>query len=189
MLYVVRHGRTAANASGLLLGHADPPLDELGRQQAAALAEHIGPVDRVVTSPLRRTRETADAFTVPATVDERIIEMDYGEWDETPARSIPPEVWDRWRSDLDFAPPGGESIRQVGIRVREACDAYADEAAERTVVLVTHVSPLKAAVAWGLGVADSAVWHMFVAPASRAKILTGPNGPVLMQFGIDVDVV
>ena len=64
MLHIVRHGRTDHNASGLLLGRIDPPLDALGQQQAAALASAIGPVDRVISSPLLRTRETASAFDV-----------------------------------------------------------------------------------------------------------------------------
>ena len=59
MLFVVRHGRTAANASGLLLGRLDPDLDELGVRQAAAAAAALGTVDRVVSSPLLRTRRTA----------------------------------------------------------------------------------------------------------------------------------
>ena len=62
MLYVVRHGRTAANASGLLLGHLDPDLDDLGVRQARLLAAALGPVDRVVSSPLARTRQTAEAL-------------------------------------------------------------------------------------------------------------------------------
>ena len=67
MLIIVRHGRTAANASGLLLGRADPELDELGRRQAAAVAAALPPVDRVVASPLRRAQETAAAHASTGT--------------------------------------------------------------------------------------------------------------------------
>ena len=84
MLFVVRHGRTAANASGLLLGRLDPDLDELGVRQATAAAAALGSVDRVVSSPLLRTRHTAEAFGREVEVDDRWIEMDYGEFDGQP---------------------------------------------------------------------------------------------------------
>ena len=69
-LLLLRHGRTVANASGLLLGRADPPLDETGERQAAALAAEVcsgrfGPVARIVSSPLARTRATAEAVAAP----------------------------------------------------------------------------------------------------------------------------
>lgn len=183
MLIVARHGRTASNASGLLLGRADPPLDDLGREQAAALADALGPVDLVVSSPLTRTRETASYLSTDVEIDDRFIELDYGEWDQVPARSIPPEQWAEWRADLDFAPPGGESLRHLGERVRAGCVEWAETARERTVVIVTHVSPMKAAVSWALGVDDMCTWRMFVAPGSLCRISIGATGPVLMAFG------
>jgi probable phosphoglycerate mutase len=76
VLILVRHGRTAANASGLLLGRADPPLDEVGVAQAAGVAAELRDVYRVVTSPLARTRATAEALGVPVSVDERWLELD-----------------------------------------------------------------------------------------------------------------
>ena len=82
MLIVVRHGRTDANASGLLLGRRlDPGLDALGEQQAAALAAAVPRPARVISSPLQRTRQTAAAFGCPVEVDERWIELDYGALD------------------------------------------------------------------------------------------------------------
>lgn len=175
MLIVVRHGRTEANASGQLLGRQDPALDDLGRQQADALRAVLAGATRVVTSPLRRTRETADALGLPVTVDERWIELDYGVLDGTPMRDVPADLWARWTSDLDFAPEGGESLAAVGRRVRDACDDLAAEAAERDVVVVTHVSPLKAAVAWALDVGDDVTWHLYAAPAAVTRIST--SGP------------
>ena len=87
-----------------------------------------------------------------------------------------------WRSDLAWAPEGGESIGELGLRVRAACDALLDEATERDVVVVTHVSPIKAAVAWALGVGDEVAWRLFVAPASVTRIRCGPAGPSLVSF-------
>ena len=77
MLIVVRHGRTEANASGLLLGRRlDPDLDELGRRQAAALATALPGEARIVSSPLRRAQETAAAFGRPVDIDERCVEIE-----------------------------------------------------------------------------------------------------------------
>ncbi|HAT16741.1 MAG TPA: histidine phosphatase family protein, partial [Gemmatimonadetes bacterium] len=77
MLYLVRHGRTEANASGLFLGRSDLALDGVGERQAAAVGSAIGPVDRVVSSPLRRAVQTAEAFDSPVVVDNRWIELDF----------------------------------------------------------------------------------------------------------------
>ena len=181
-LIVVRHGRTASNANGLLLGRADPELDELGRVQAAALATVVSSPTRVISSPLRRCQETAAAFGVPVEIDERWIELDYGEWDQQPLTSIPAEVWARWRSDLDLRPPGGETMRELGIRVRAACAALIDDARDSDVVVVTHVSPLKAALAWALEVDDDIAWRLHVTPASVSRIGIRPNGAVLLSF-------
>ena len=183
MLIVVRHGRTDANAQGLLLGRRlDPDLDATGRQQAAALAQHLGQVDRVVTSPLLRTRSTAAALGTEPEVDERWAELDYGELDGVPMRDVPVDTWRRWRSDITFAPPGGESIADLGLRVRDACESLADEAREHDVVVVSHVSPIKAAVAWALGVTDETTWRMYVAPASVTTIAITDRGPTLHGF-------
>lgn len=184
MLTIVRHGRTQANRDGRLLGRLDVDLDDLGRAQAAALAAHVGPVDRVVSSPLRRTTQTAEAWNAPVEVDERWIEMDYGELDGCPQGDVPPETWAQWRSDLDFRPPGGESIRRLGRRVRAACDDLVEEARDRHVVVVTHVSPIKAAVAWALQVPDDVAWRMFVAPASVTRIACTDRGPSLHGFNL-----
>ena len=181
-LVVVRHGRTAANAGGLLLGRADPPLDDTGRTQAAALAGTVGRPARVVSSPLQRCRETAAAFGVDVEIDERWIELDYGEWDQTPLASVPPADWATWRADLDFRPPGGETLRELGARVRAACEDVSATAIDEDVVVVTHVSPYKAALAWALGVDDSISWRLHVVPASISRVNVRPHGPVLMSF-------
>lgn len=182
MLILVRHGRTNANASGLLLGRADVALDDTGRRQAGALASRIGTPARVISSPLRRCLDTAEAFGVDVEVDDRWIELDYGELDCTPIGDVPAEVWERWRSDVGFRPPGGESIAELGSRVRAALDELAASPGGGDVVVVTHVSPIKAAVAWALGVGDEVTWRMFVAVASTTKIALGDRGPTLRSF-------
>lgn len=184
MLILARHGRTEANAAGLLLGRLDPALDDLGVRQAESLGAAIGRVRRVVSSPLIRTRQTASGLRagVDIEIDERWIELDYGELDGTPTRDVPPEVWARWRSDLDFAPPGGESFRRLGERVSAACAALADEAVDHDIVVVTHVSPIKAAIAWSLDAGDDLAWRLHVAQASISRIAVTGFGPVLHSF-------
>lgn len=190
MIVVVRHGRTAANAGGLLLGRADPPLDDEGARQAAALATACTALDvgRIVTSPLGRCNQTAAAIAagVSATpaieVDERWIELDYGELDGRPISEVSAATWAAWRSDVGWRPPGGESLASLGARVREACEGLVDEASGRDVVVVSHVSPIKASVAWALGVGDETAWRMWVGPASITRIGVAGGRPSLRTF-------
>jgi broad specificity phosphatase PhoE len=185
VLIVVRHGRTAVNAEGRLLGRADPPLDDVGETQAEALARAVGSSGaavRVVTSPLLRCRQTAEALGLRVTIDDRWLELDYGELEGRPLADVDPEMWSRWRTDPSFAPAGGESLAALGVRVREACTDLAAEAATADVVVVTHVSPVKAAVAWALGAGDELTWRLYVAPASVTRIRIADHGPVLVTF-------
>ncbi len=182
MLLLVRHGETAPNVQRLLLGRADPPLTDAGRRQAQALAAVLPPPTLVVSSPLRRALDTAAAFDRPVEVDERWIELDYGELDGQPSSTLATDPWARWREDASFAPPGGESLATLGARVRAACAALSTAAATATVVVVTHVSPIKAAIAWALGVSDNVAWRMYVEDASVARIDIEPAGPVVRWF-------
>ncbi|HSK95976.1 MAG TPA: histidine phosphatase family protein [Euzebyales bacterium] len=182
MLILVRHGQTAANAAGLFLGRADPPLTDLGRRQAEALAAALPRPARVISSPLARARDTAAAFGVAVEVDERWIEMDYGDLDEQPVASLAASALQHWRSDVTYAPEGGESLAAVGGRVREACEGLADAAADTDVVVVSHVSPIKAAIAWALGAGDEIAWRMYVDDAAVCRIAIGPDGPLLRSF-------
>jgi broad specificity phosphatase PhoE len=188
VLVLVRHGQTDANARGLLLGRADPPLSELGRRQASALASRVPATARVVASPLTRTVETATAFGRPVEIDERWVELDYGAFDGHPVADVPPEVWREWRADPHYVPGGGESLAALGVRVRTACDDLVEEARVRDVVVVSHVSPIKAALAWALAVGDDVGWHMFVQVASIARVAIGPWGPTLHSFNEVVEI-
>lgn len=198
MLIVARHGRTAANAAGLLLGRADPPLDQTGRAQAKALAAALEPLPqpwRIIASPLARTRATAEAIAegtardVEIELDERWIELDYGELDGQPVGDVPGDTWRRWREDLDFVPAGGESMRALGERVRAACRELQERACDEgdaagTTIVVSHVSPIKAAVAWALDGGDELTWRLYVAPASRTHIRLGSRGVALTGFNL-----
>ncbi|MDQ6852176.1 MAG: histidine phosphatase family protein [Actinomycetota bacterium] len=181
MLFLVRHGQTAENARGLLLGRQDPPLSEVGRRQAAALARVL-PTAHVVSSPLRRARQTAEAFGEPVVVDERWIELDYGDLDGCRPEEVSQDVWARWRTDTSFVPAGGESLAELGNRVRSACEELSAAAAGHDVVVVSHVSPIKAAVAWALAVDENVAWRMFVQDGSVARVAVTENGPLLLSL-------
>jgi alpha-ribazole phosphatase len=136
----------------------------------------------VISSPLLRARQTAGMLGPPVSVDERWVEVDYGVYDGVPLAEVPPELWDNWRADLDWAPPGGESLAAVGRRVRQACGELIAEAADHDVVVVSHVSPIKAAVAWALGAPEEILWRMFVDTASICRVAPSPRGASLHSF-------
>jgi broad specificity phosphatase PhoE len=189
VLVLVRHGECAANAAGVVLGRDDSPLTERGRAQAAALAPALDRVGRMISSPLARARESAVALDLglPLEVDERWVELDYGEHEGRLLSAVSRSMWRRWRSDPASALPGGESLAEVGRRVREACEelfAFEGEGAraDSDVVVVSHVSPIKAAVAWALGTGDEVAWRLYLATASLTRIAWGLEGPVLRSY-------
>jgi broad specificity phosphatase PhoE len=189
MLILVRHGESTGNAEGRLLGRIDAPLTDRGRVQAQALGPSVAGAGRLVSSPLERARETAAELRtgLPIEVDERWVELDYGEYDGRPLASVPSELWSQWRTDPDFRPPGGESLREAGARVRAACEElFASDGqgarADRPVVVVSHVSPIKAATCWALGTGDTGVWRLYLSTGSLTRIGWGADGPVLEQY-------
>jgi broad specificity phosphatase PhoE len=182
VLLLVRHGRTDVNARGLLQGRMDVPLDDVGMVQAAEVAKALATPDRVISSPLLRARATAEAFGRPLEIDERWIELDYGELDGLPVASVGVEVWRKWRADLGFVPPGGESIEAMAERVVAACEELVAAAEEEDIVVVSHVSPIKAAVTWVLGVSTETGWRTHLDAASITRVVCGSHGPVLRSF-------
>ena len=188
MLILVRHGQTAVNAESRLQGRIDAELTPTGEAQAAACAAALAGITpaRIISSPLRRARQTAAAIAAATgaavEVDERWIELDYGDWDGAVLRTMPQDEWDRWRADAAFAPPGGESLIALTERVQRACDDLLAEARDADVVVVSHVSPIKAAVAWSLGVGPGTSWRMFLGVAAICRIAIGPRGPSLHAY-------
>lgn len=185
MLILVRHGQTAANAAGLIQGQSDYDLTPVGREQAAALRDTLPAEAAVITSPLRRARQTAEALGRPAEVDDRWIEMDYGEYEGRRVVEVRPELWSHWANDPEWAPPGGESLAAVGRRTEAVCAELACRATDEDLIVVSHVGPIKAAVAWALGVGPETAGRMFVGLASVTTIAyrTG-EPPVLLSFSV-----
>ena len=194
MLVLVRHGEAEGNAAKVLLGRADSPLTERGRSQAAALAPVLGDAGRVISSPLVRARDTAAALGlgVALEVDDRWAEVDYGEYEGRSLSSVESSTWEKWRLDPASAWPGGESLVEVSQRVRQACEElFAAEGtgarAETDVVVVSHVSPIKAAVAWALGTGVEVVWRLYLANSSVTRVAWGGRAPVLRSYNETVD--
>lgn len=192
---LVRHGRTEANASNLLQGHVDNALDEVGVQQASLLGDaldSIAPVDRVIASPLTRARQTAGAIAascgrdITVEIDKRWIELDYGDFDGKPLSHVDAATWAEWRANPDFRPPGGESMAELDRRVREALIELAEQSSGSHIVVVSHVSPIKAAVAWALGVDIGVSWRTALDRASMSTIRLDTHRPALKTFNVTV---
>ena len=183
MLILVRHGRTALNAAGKLQGRLDVPLDDVGRDQATAVANHVGPVDELISSPLLRAVQTAEAFGVPFEQDERWVELSYGRFEGmSSTEAMSAEAWEQWRLDPNYVPDGGESLVDLDERVRSACEAIAERARDHDVAIVTHVSPIKSAVAWAIGAPIDIAWRSHLSQASVCRIEIRGRGPVLTAF-------
>jgi broad specificity phosphatase PhoE len=182
VLLLVRHGETAPNRHGQYLGRADVALTARGVAQARALAHALPSPDVVVTSPLRRARMTAEVFDAPTTVDERWIELDYGRLDQQPVGSLPRDVAERWRREPTFAPPGVETFAELAERVHPACASLVDAAIDSVVVVVTHVGPVKASLAWALGVPLTVADRLFVEDAGVSRVDVIDGRPVVRWF-------
>ena len=193
LLTLVRHGQTAANAQNLLQGHINHPLDEVGLAQVSLLGgalQKISPVSRVVASPLQRAQQTAQAITqglsqhIEVETDPRWIELNYGDFDGQPVSSVSPEQWATWRTDEHFRPPRGETLAELSVRVHEAIDALLADSVSAHIVVVSHVSPIKAAVAWALGVGVEVSWRTALDRASMTTVRLDAKHPALKTFNV-----
>jgi broad specificity phosphatase PhoE len=185
MISFVRHGETALNREGRLQGRVDAELSARGLEQVARLATRLSTweIRRVYSSPLTRARQTATAIAAVAgcevEIDDRLIELDYGEWDGLPLAEIRPTRGGSQFADPTFAPPGGESLVAVQARVEAFCRDRLDRGGDTEpgrVIAVSHVSPIKAAVTWALGVDARVSLRMRLGLASITNIGAGPNG-------------
>lgn len=173
------------------MGRTDVELTTEGSAQAAMVRPMLlRPVTRLRSSPLRRARDTAAllGLGLPVELDGRWLEVDYGEYECQPLRDIPAAVWLHWRQNPDFRPAGGETLSEVAARTTEACeelfavDGAGARDAEGDVVVVSHVTPIKAAVAWALGADAGLSWRLHLQTASVTRIGWNNGGPVLHGF-------
>jgi probable phosphoglycerate mutase len=193
-LILVRHGvtdhTTRKTFSGGLAG-SNPPLNDEGRAQVRATAEWLGPmrdeIDAIVSSPVRRTHESAEILGEvlghAVDVEEGLAEMEFGTWDGLTFADVQrqfPDELSAWLGNLEQAPGGGESFRAVADRVLAGRDRIVSAYAGRSVLVVSHVTPIKTLVADALGAPLEALFRMELSPASVTVVSyfkgPGPNG-------------
>jgi broad specificity phosphatase PhoE len=185
-LLLLRHGQTALSVQRRYSGHGDPELTELGVGQAAGAAARLArttDIAAVLSSPLLRTRQTAqavaDAIGVPVVVRPGLIETDFGSWEGltfAEARDRDPELHAAWLGADDVAPPGGESFAVVAQRVANERAEIVAQYPGRTVVVVSHVTPIKMLLREALGAGPSILYtlHLDLACLSIADFY--PDG-------------
>ncbi|MBV9013723.1 MAG: bifunctional RNase H/acid phosphatase [Pseudonocardiales bacterium] len=195
-LLMLRHGQTEYSAQGRYAGRADLPLTELGERQAAAAAARLattGGVVAVASSPLLRARQTArpvaDALDVPLTIHDGLTETDFGAWEGltfAEARDRDPDLHTRWLTDTSVAPPGGESMEAVHSRVHQVRDQLIAEYGAATLIVVSHVTPIKSLLRMALDAGPSLLHrvHLDIASLSAAEFY--PDGPALVRLVNDM---
>ncbi|GGO74713.1 bifunctional RNase H/acid phosphatase [Nocardioides deserti] len=179
-LVLVRHGVTAHTKEKRFSGglaSANPGLSEEGRAQVRSTAEWLAPlaerVDAVVASPVRRTRESAEILAEvlgrPLLEEPGFAEMEFGAWDGLTFGEVAERDQaglDAWLGSLDVPAGGGESFRTVEERVLAGLERVLAEHEGRTVVVVSHVTPIKTLVAHAVDAPLDAVFRMELTPAS-----------------------
>ncbi|WP_068181724.1 bifunctional RNase H/acid phosphatase [Mycobacterium sp. UM_CSW] len=152
-LLLLRHGQTELSVERRYSGRGNPALTEVGRQQAGAAARYMaerGGIAAVISSPLQRAYETAaaaaKALGLDVAVDDDLIETDFGAWEGltfAEAAERDPELHRRWLRDTGTTPPGGESFDAVLDRVLRVRDRVIEAHQGATVLVVSHVTPIK----------------------------------------------
>ena len=156
LILVARHPRPLVGAR-ICYGRTDVPLAEPADTGAAALLAAVGddPVERIVSSPLSRALLVAQAVArltgAPLQTDDRLVEMDFGAWENQAWSAIPRAEIDAWAADpLHYQPGGGESVDRVLRRVRRAWTGIASS--EANTLVVTHAGPIRCLLHVGRGV-------------------------------------
>ncbi|MGI8625787.1 MAG: bifunctional RNase H/acid phosphatase [Geodermatophilaceae bacterium] len=179
-LYLLRHGLTVHTPERRFSGRNDLALTERGGAQIAAAGQRLavlGSISALFSSPLRRTRESAeimaDALHLPIDVDDDLVELDFGSlegltWAE--AQSAFPDQLAAFRSSPDIAAPGGESISVVRARMGRVLARIRHDHEGRDVAVLTHLTPIKVLLCMALDVPLSTVHRIFLAPAGLSIV-------------------
>jgi ribonuclease H / adenosylcobalamin/alpha-ribazole phosphatase len=188
---LLRHGQTEMSVKRRFAGRGDIALTSAGLEQAAAAAARLagrGDIDAVVTSPLVRALRTAEvvaeAAGVPLVVDPDLVETDFGDWEgltfaEVLARW--PDEMRAWQKDASAAPPGGESFAAVAKRVDGALDRLVTERTGQTLVVVSHVTPIKTLICRALLAPPAAMFRMHLDVAALCEAAWFADGPALLR--------
>jgi broad specificity phosphatase PhoE/ribonuclease HI len=194
-LLLLRHGQTELSRQRRYSGRGNPELTDVGRDQASDAARYLagkGGIAAVVTSPLSRAYDTAkaaaDALGLSVQVDDDLIETDFGEWEGLTFREAAerhPEVHSRWLRDTSLPPPGGESFDEVSQRVQRVKDRLIAEHGESTVLVVSHVTPIKTLLRLALGAGSSVLYrvHLDLASLSIAEFYPDDGASVRLVNG------
>jgi broad specificity phosphatase PhoE len=185
-LLLLRHGQTELSAQHRYSGRGNPPLTELGRQQADAAARYLaqrGGIAAVLTSPLQRAYDTAATAAKvlgrDVTVDDDLIETDFGAWEGltfSEAAERDPEQHRRWLADTASTPPSGESFDAVHQRVRRARNRIIAEHDGATVLVVSHVTPIKMLLRMALDAGPTILYRLHLDLASLSIAEFYPDG-------------
>jgi len=187
---LLRHGQTPMSVQKRYAGRTDAPLTDTGVQQAAAAAKRLAQagIAAIVSSPLQRTVRTAEevsaATGVPVVTDDGFRETDFGAWEGltfAEVRERWPSEMTAWLADPSVAPPGGESFAQVSERVTAALHRVLAERADRTVLIVSHVTPIKTLVAAALLAPPAALFRMHLDVAALCEIDWYADGPAVLR--------
>lgn len=187
---LLRHGQTEMSVQKRYAGRSDVPLTETGVRQVVAAAKRLASAGLgvIVSSPLQRAVQTAQevaAATGAAVVtDEGFRETDFGAWEGLTFAEVrerwPGEVT-TWLADPAVAPPGGESFAEVSNRVTEALHRVLAGRARQTVLIVSHVTPIKTLVAQALLAPPPALYRMHLDVAALCEIDWYPDGPAVLR--------
>jgi probable phosphoglycerate mutase len=192
-LILLRHGETGLNAQRRYSGRDDVPLSDRGWEQAEALGRRVAglvpSVAAVVSSPLRRCTDTADAVAAangdPPVVTERdLIECDFGQWEGRTLAEVReqwPDETAAWLTSTSAAPPGGESLQQVAKRVRRAVSTLRESYPGVAVVVVSHVWPLKVMLRDALAAGDPFLHRLLLGPASLSLVDSYSDGTIAVH--------
>ncbi|MEV7171039.1 bifunctional RNase H/acid phosphatase [Streptomyces sp. NPDC093224] len=192
---LLRHGETALTPQKRFSGSggSDPELSPAGRRQAAAVAEALaarGTIQTVVSSPLRRCRETAaavaDRLGLTVTVEEGLREVDFGAWEGLTFGEVQerfPDDLKAWLDSPKAAPTGGgESFMAATRRISATRDRLLAAHAGRTVLLVTHVTPVKILVRLALGAPPESLFRMELSAASLSAVSYYADGNASLRL-------
>jgi ribonuclease H / adenosylcobalamin/alpha-ribazole phosphatase len=177
---LLRHGDTELSPEHRFSGIHDVPLSPAGTRQAQAAAFRLatGPrIDAVVCSPLQRALATATIAAgelgLTAAIDDDLRETNFGEWDGFTLAEIQqrwPAAAAAWQSNPDRAPPGGESFADTAHRVNRACDRLLRQYGGQTVLVVSHVTPIKVLLCRALGVPLGTLYRLYLGSACINEI-------------------
>ncbi|MBF6352017.1 MULTISPECIES: bifunctional RNase H/acid phosphatase [Nocardia] len=183
---LLRHGQTELSVQRRYSGRGNPPLTAVGREQAARAAKMLaakGDIGAVVTSPLGRARETAEAAAAALGTEVRVIdgltETDFGEWEGLTFREAAerdPDLHARWLGDPSLPAPDGESFDTVRERVEEVRRDLVARYPGANIVVVSHVTPIKTLLQLALGVGPSLLYRLHLDLASLSLAEFYPDG-------------